>query len=34
MSLPAPAEVLPHRAPFLLLDEVTELRLGEGATGR
>lgn len=34
MSLPAPIEVLPHRAPFLLLDEVTELRLGEGAIGR
>jgi 3-hydroxyacyl-[acyl-carrier-protein] dehydratase len=34
MSLPAPQEVLPHRAPFLLLDEVLELRLGEGATGR
>jgi len=34
MSLPAPSEVLPHRAPFLLLDEVLELRLGEGATGQ
>ena len=34
MTLPAPSEVLPHRAPFLLLDEVTELRLGEGAVGR
>ncbi len=34
MSLPAPIEVLPHRAPFLLLDEVTELHLGEGAIGR
>jgi 3-hydroxyacyl-[acyl-carrier-protein] dehydratase len=34
MSHPAPQEVLPHRAPFLLLDEVLELRLGEGAIGR
>lgn len=34
MSLPAPIEVLPHRAPFLLLDEVIDLRLGEGAIGR
>ena len=33
MSLPTPAEVLPHRAPFLLLDEVIDLRLGEGAVG-
>lgn len=33
MSLPAPGEVLPHRAPFLLLDEVIDLRIGEGAVG-
>ena len=33
-DLPAPAEVLPHRPPFLLLDEVVELRIGEGAKGR
>ena len=33
MHLPAPIEVLPHRAPFLLLDAVTELRPGEGAVG-
>jgi 3-hydroxyacyl-[acyl-carrier-protein] dehydratase len=32
-GLPAPAEVLPHRPPFLLLDEVVELRIGEGAKG-
>jgi 3-hydroxyacyl-[acyl-carrier-protein] dehydratase len=32
--MPAPIDVLPHRAPFLLLDEVTELRLGEGAVGQ
>jgi 3-hydroxyacyl-[acyl-carrier-protein] dehydratase len=32
-SFPAPIDVLPHRPPFLLLDEVTAL--GEGsATGR
>jgi len=34
VSLPAPADVLPHRAPFLLLDEVTSLELGASATGR
>jgi 3-hydroxyacyl-[acyl-carrier-protein] dehydratase len=34
MSFPAPIDVLPHRAPFLLLDEVTDLRLGEGAVGQ
>ena len=28
-----PAELLPHRAPFLLVDEITEIRPGEGATG-
>lgn len=33
-DLPAPAEVLPHRPPFLLLDEVTELEVGLGARGR
>ena len=27
-------EILPHREPFLLLDEVLELRPGEGATAR
>ena len=32
-AFPAPADVLPHRAPFLLLDEVTELTIGEGAKG-
>lgn len=31
--LPAPAAVLPHRAPFLLLDAVTELVAGESARG-
>jgi 3-hydroxyacyl-[acyl-carrier-protein] dehydratase len=32
--LPAPADVLPHRAPFLLLDEVHELVIGASAVGR
>ena len=31
--LPAPAAVLPHRPPFLFLDEVTELVPGERAEG-
>lgn len=31
--LPAPAAVLPHRPPFLLLDEVTALVAGERAEG-
>ena len=33
-ALPAPAEVLPHRPPFLLLDEVTALEPGASAAGR
>jgi len=32
-GLPLPEEVIPHRDPFLLLTEVTDLRPGEGATG-
>ena len=32
-ALPTPESVLPHRAPFLLLDEVTSFVPGEGATG-
>jgi 3-hydroxyacyl-[acyl-carrier-protein] dehydratase len=32
--LPKPVEVLPHRAPFLLLDDVTELVIGVSARGR
>ena len=32
-GIPPPEEVIPHRAPFLLLTEVTELRSGEGARG-
>lgn len=33
-GLPAPADVLPHRDPFLLLTEVTELVPGVSARGR
>jgi len=33
VELPAPIEVLPHRPPFLLLDEVIELVVGRGARG-
>ncbi len=32
-GLPPPEEVIPHRDPFLLLTEVTDLRPGERATG-
>ena len=32
-TLPAPADVLPHRPPFLLLDEVLELRENGGGSG-
>lgn len=32
--LAAPAEVIPHRPPFLFLDEVTELEPGARARGR
>jgi 3-hydroxyacyl-[acyl-carrier-protein] dehydratase len=32
-SLPAPADVIPHRAPFLLVDEVTALEPGVSAAG-
>ncbi len=31
--LPAPADLLPHRAPFLLVDELTSLVPGESASG-
>ena len=34
MSLPAPADVLPHRPPFLFVDELVEVVPGESATGR
>jgi 3-hydroxyacyl-[acyl-carrier-protein] dehydratase len=34
VALPRPADVLPHRPPFLLVDEVTALEPGVSATGR
>ena len=34
MSLPRPEEVLPHRPPFLLLDEIVAVEPGVSATGR
>lgn len=34
MSLPRPEEVVPHRRPFLFVDEVTELVPGERVRGR
>ena len=33
MSFPLPIDVLPHRAPFLFLDEVVDLVPGESAAG-
>ena len=33
MSFPRPEEVLPHRSPFLFIDEVIELVDGESAVG-
>ena len=33
-GLPSPADLIPHRAPFLLVDELTELVVGERASGR
>ena len=33
MTLPRPIDVLPHRAPFLFVDEVTALVPGETASG-
>jgi 3-hydroxyacyl-[acyl-carrier-protein] dehydratase len=33
-SLPAPAELIPHRPPFLLVDELTFLEPGRSARGR
>ena len=34
MTFPRPEEVLPHRAPFLFIDEILELVPGESARGR
>lgn len=33
-GFPPPAEVIPHRPPFLLLDEVVDLQAGQSARGR
>jgi 3-hydroxyacyl-[acyl-carrier-protein] dehydratase len=33
-ELPAPVEVLPHRAPFLFVDEIVRLDAGVSAAGR
>jgi 3-hydroxyacyl-[acyl-carrier-protein] dehydratase len=33
-ELPAPADVLPHRPPFLFVDELIALEPGRAATGR
>lgn len=33
MSFPAPVDVLPHRPPFLFVDEVVALEHGQSATG-
>ncbi len=33
-SLPAPIDLLPHRPPFLLVDELIEMDAGVSATGR
>ena len=32
-TLPKPADVIPHRPPFLFLDEITALEPGRAATG-
>ena len=32
-TLPRPDELLPHRSPFLLVDELTALVPGESAAG-
>ena len=34
MALPSPADVLPHRPPFLFVDELLEVVPGASATGR
>jgi len=33
-ALPSPAQVLPHRPPFLFVDELVEVVPGKAATGR
>ena len=34
MSFPAPAEILPHRPPFLFVDEIVSIEPGIGASAR
>lgn len=34
VQLPRPVDVLPHRAPFLFVDEVTEIVVAQSAKGR
>jgi 3-hydroxyacyl-[acyl-carrier-protein] dehydratase len=34
VDLPRPADLIPHRSQFLLLDELVELEPGKAATGR
>jgi 3-hydroxyacyl-[acyl-carrier-protein] dehydratase len=33
-DLPAPADLIPHRPPFLLVDELVSIDPGKGASGR
>ena len=33
-TFPAPASILPHRPPFLFVDEIVELAPGQSARGR
>ena len=32
-NLPSPADIIPHRPPFLFVDEMTELTPGVSASG-
>jgi 3-hydroxyacyl-[acyl-carrier-protein] dehydratase len=34
MTFPAPAEILPHRPPFLFVDSIEQLVVGQRAVGR
>ena len=34
LGLPRPTQVIPHREPFLFIDEITEIVAGERARGR
>ena len=33
-DVPSPEDLIPHRAPFLLVDELTRIDPGQGASGR